>query len=130
MTGLLIVSHSATLAEGVAELVRTMAPGVPIAVVGGDRERLGVSADGIIAGWQHLASQARSAVALFDLGSSLLNLENAVELAGAKPPCPLTIADAPLVEGAVAAALAALTGGGMEAVRADAEAARGLPKRG
>lgn len=106
-----------------------MAPEVPVRVVGGSEAVPGVGADDVLRGWSELAREAAEAVALADLGSSLMNLENALELAGGGSPCPLRIADAPLVEGAVAAAMAAATGGAVDEVCEAAEAAWNARKR-
>jgi len=130
MTGLLLVSHSRRLAEGLAELVHAMAREVPAVALGGEEGNAGVSAEEVLAGWRTLALRSDEVVALADLGSSLLNLENAREMAGADRPCPLEIADAPFVEGAVAAAMIAVTGGASREAREAAEAAWAERKRG
>lgn len=124
MTGLLLVSHSRRLADGLAELVREMAPEVPIVTCGGGEGALGVSADAVVEAYRRLATEAAAVVALADLGSALLNLENARELLGDDlQGCPLEIADAPFVEGAIAASMVALSGGdAQEALGAAQEA--------
>ncbi|CAB1130177.1 Phosphoenolpyruvate-dihydroxyacetone phosphotransferase, subunit DhaM; DHA-specific IIA component [Candidatus Hydrogenisulfobacillus filiaventi] len=131
MTALLLVSHSRKLAEGLADLLAQLAPEVPVGVAGGSREELGVSAAQVLDALRTLAaSHPEGIVALFDLGGALFSLENAQDvLAGEAGLPPLLIADAPLVEGAVAAALAALQGD-PEAVRDAAEAACNTRKRG
>ncbi len=129
MTGVLLVSHSLRLAEGAKELVDELAHGaVPVAPVGGE-DPLGVSAEMVLEGARALLAQdqVQAVVALGDLGSAIIALEAAIdlgELAGV-----LWIADAPFVEGAVAAVMAAASGGGPQAVAEAAEEAAGLKKR-
>lgn len=117
---LLIVSHSVKLAEGVVELAGQMAPDVRIIAAGGrDDGGLGTSFAKIS---QALASAGESGMlVLTDLGSAVMSAEAALDLAG--EPAGVQLADAPLVEGAVAAAVAAQAGAGLLEVRAAAETA-------
>ncbi|KAB2351714.1 PTS-dependent dihydroxyacetone kinase phosphotransferase subunit DhaM [Actinomadura rudentiformis] len=121
MVGLVIVSHSRVLAEGVAEVARAM--GVGRAVVecaGGDTGGgLGTSID-LVERAVRAADGGDGVVLLADLGSSVLTAKMYVEGADGK----VVLADAPLVEGAVAAASMAATGAGLDAVLAAAESAR------
>lgn len=117
---LLIVSHSAKLAEGVAELAGQMAPDVRITAAGGrDDGGLGTSLVKIQAAID--AALEQEILVLTDLGSAVMTAEAALELAGG--PAGIQLADAPLVEGAVAAAVAAQAGAGLPEVRAAAETA-------
>lgn len=103
MIGIVIVSHSATAARGVAEIAAEMAPDVPIATAGGDGHGgIGTVPDEIAAAIAS-ADAGDGVVILTDLGSAVMNAEVAVELGEAAA----VIADAPLVEGAVAAAVTA-----------------------
>jgi PTS hybrid protein len=109
--GLVIVSHSALLAEGVVELAGQMAPGVPILAAGGmPGGGLGTDFDAVS---RALADADRGAgvVLLFDLGSARMTAEMAAELHDNA-----VVADAPLVEGAVAAAVAAAGGADLAGV--------------
>ncbi|MBT1003291.1 PTS-dependent dihydroxyacetone kinase phosphotransferase subunit DhaM [Paenarthrobacter sp. DKR-5] len=124
--GLVIVSHSAKLAEGVVELAAQMAPDVVLAPAGGTgpgpdgTAGIGTSLEKI----QDALASADSGdgvVVLADLGSAVMTAETALEFA--PEPERLLLADAPLVEGAVAAAVAAQTGATLQAVRDAAEAA-------
>lgn len=117
---LLIVSHSAKLADGVVELAGQMAPDVKILAAGGmDDGGLGTSLSKIGAA---IASAGDfGMLILTDLGSAVLTAEVALDLAGG--PAGVQLADAPLVEGAVAAAVAAQAGAGLLAVRVAAETA-------
>lgn len=131
--GLAIVSHSARLAEGVVELAAQMAPSVAIAAAGGtDDGSLGTSFDRVQAAIEE-ADSGDGVVVLCDLGSAVLTAQTALDFAEA--PERIRIADAPLVEGAVAAAVAAEGGAGLEQVVAAAEsgpqgAARPEPTEG
>ncbi|WP_026373702.1 dihydroxyacetone kinase phosphoryl donor subunit DhaM [Agrococcus lahaulensis] len=131
--GLAIVSHSARIAEGVVELAAQMAPSVAIAAAGGtDDGSLGTSFDRVQAAIAE-ADSGDGVVVLCDLGSAVLTAQTALDFAEA--PERIRIADAPLVEGAVAAAVAAEGGAGLEQVVAAAEsgpqgAARPEPTEG
>lgn len=127
--GLVIVSHSARLAEGVAELAGQMAQGkVGIAAAGGTPEgALGTSVDKIIGALREVDSPAGILV-LLDLGSAVMAAEMAVEAFSATSPHPVTISSAPLVEGAVIAAVEASIGNSLAEVAEAAVSATTLPK--
>ncbi|HEX7661565.1 MAG TPA: dihydroxyacetone kinase phosphoryl donor subunit DhaM [Pseudonocardiaceae bacterium] len=119
--GLVIVSHSARLAEGVLELVAQMAPDVPMAAAGGAADGgLGTDYDAVSAALRQ-ADRGSGVVVLYDLGSAEMTAELAVE--SMARPDTASVVDAPLVEGAVAAGVAAQGGADREAVRAAAMAA-------
>lgn len=119
--GLVIVSHSARIAEGVVELAAQMAPSVAIVAAGGtDDGGIGTSFDRVQAALAE-AESGDGVVVLCDLGSAVLTAETALDFADA--PERIRIADAPIVEGAVAAAVAAESGGSLDAVVAAAEPA-------
>lgn len=113
--GLVLVSHVADIAEGVRRLAAQMAPDVTIAVAGGDDEAgIGTSFDKVLAALETAIGAADGGVAvLYDLGSALLTAETAVEMLGDEH---VAIVDAPLVEGALAAATAAQQGDDLDAV--------------
>ncbi|MGI5323428.1 dihydroxyacetone kinase phosphoryl donor subunit DhaM [Actinomadura nitritigenes] len=122
MVGIVIISHSRTLAEGVAEVARAM--GVGKAVVepaGGDSEGgLGTSID-LVEDAVRRADGGDGVLLLADIGSSVLSAKMLIEDAEGEN---VLLADAPLVEGAVAAASMAATGADLAAVHAAAESAR------
>ncbi|CAN5872932.1 dihydroxyacetone kinase phosphoryl donor subunit DhaM [soil metagenome] len=104
MIGLVLVSHSAKLAEGLAELVAQMEPEVPLAWAGGtDDGELGTSLELVLAAIDD-ADQGDGAVVLFDLGSAEMTAESALEFLDDDQRDRLRVVDAPLVEGAIAAA--------------------------
>jgi PTS hybrid protein len=114
--GLVIVSHSATLAEGVAELAAQMAPDVTLVPVGGAADGgLGTDFDAVLAALSQ-ADGGAGVVLLYDLGSAKMVAEMAVEAAGDTA----VVVDVPLVTGAVAAAVAAQGGADLAGVAAAA----------
>jgi PTS hybrid protein len=122
--GIVLVSHSAALAEGTAELAGQISSGiVTIGVAGGtDDGRIGTS----IAKVQRaimLADSGAGVVILPDLGSSVLTVRALLSEPGDLPE-PIAVADAPFVEGAVAATVTAAAGGDIKAVLTAAEEAR------
>ena len=123
--GIVIVSHSAKLAEGVVELAAQMAPEVVIVAAGGLPDgRLGTDFDTVLSAL-HQADQGAGVVLLHDLGSALMTAELAVE--SLDDPDTVLLANAPLVEGAVVAAVAAQGGAALAEVGRVAEAAGAEP---
>ncbi len=120
---LVLVSHSRELAQGAAELAAQMAPGVVILPAGGTPAGLGTSFDLVSEQLAEATGGGRAAVVLTDLGSAVLTAEAVLDLADEDVVARVRLADAPFVEGAVAAAVAAFGGAGLEAVRAAAEGA-------
>jgi phosphoenolpyruvate---glycerone phosphotransferase subunit DhaM len=119
--GLVIVSHSTKLAEGVAELAGQMAPEVRIAVAGGLPDgAIGTDFERVSAALSD-ADTGDGAVVLYDLGSAQMVAELAVESLG--NPETARVVEAPLVEGAVAAAVSAQGGNDKSTVAAAAESA-------
>jgi dihydroxyacetone kinase phosphotransfer subunit len=120
--GLVIVSHSAQLAAGVAELAGQMVQGkIPIAAAGGGMDDiLGTSADKILSAIQSLEN-ADGVLVLLDLGSAILSTEMALEMLGEEESKRVRLSFAPLVEGAVAAALEAALGHSLAEVQRAAE---------
>ncbi|TDN44604.1 PTS hybrid protein [Curtobacterium flaccumfaciens] len=121
--GILIVSHSAAIATGTVELARQMASDVPLVAAGGtDDGGIGTSFEAITAGIEELAA-ADAVVVLCDLGSAYLTTDTALDFLDDDLRARVHVSQAPLVEGAVAAAVAAQTGGDADAVLAAAASA-------
>jgi len=121
--GIVVVSHSSKIAEGAVELAAQMAPDVELVAAGGtDDERIGTSLEKVLAAVEQSLIDAggEGVVVLTDLGSAVMTAESAIEFAS--DPDAILLADAPLVEGLVAAAVAAQGGAGAEEVRKAAEA--------
>lgn len=114
---LVVVSHSSSLAAGVAELAGAMAADVHIGVAGGLPDGgLGTSFDLAESAVNDAleASEGAGVVILTDLGSATMTVDMILDFAD--EPEKLLFADGPLVEGAVAAAVAAQQGGDLQAV--------------
>lgn len=119
--GLVIVSHSEKLAAGVVELAAQMAPDVVLAAAGGmDDGGIGTSLEKVMTA-MGLADTGAGAVVLTDLGSAVMTAESALEFLGS--PATVLLADAPLVEGAIAAAVSAQSGASADVVCKAAETA-------
>jgi len=123
--GILVVSHSAAIATGTVELARQMAADVPLVAAGGtDDGGIGTSFEAITAGIEELAG-ADGVVVLCDLGSAYLTTDTALDFLDDDVRARVHVSPAPLVEGTVAAAVAAQTGGDADAVLAAAASAAG-----
>jgi len=121
---LVLVSHSRALAEGAAQVAGQMAPGVLIVPAGGtDDGGLGTSFDRVEAALQDATAAGRSAVVVADLGSAVLTSESVLEVADPDVAARVRVADAPFVEGAVAAAVTAHGKADLATVLASAQAA-------
>ncbi|GAA3812397.1 dihydroxyacetone kinase phosphoryl donor subunit DhaM [Cellulomonas soli] len=123
-TALVLVSHSTALATGAVELAAQMAPGVTILAAGGmDDGTLGTSYEKIEGALLEATADGRAAVVLTDLGSAVLTTESVLEMLHDDVVARVRLADAPFVEGAVAAAVTAFGGAGLTEVLASAEQA-------
>ena len=124
MVGIVIVSHSQKLAEGVVELAQMMATDVDIVAAGGLEGGLGTSYARI----QHAVEEvngADGAIVLVDMGSAVMTAELVLEKMHDDH---LLLVAAPLVEGAVLAAVAAAQGKNVQEVAKAAESARQMCK--
>ena len=124
MVNLVIVSHSPALASGVAELAGAMTLQQPIVISTaagtGDAEHpLGTNAEEI---WRAIeaAYSSDGVVVLMDLGSAIMSAEMALDFLPADKRASVRLIAAPLVEGAVAAAVQASLGGSLDEVAAEA----------
>jgi PTS hybrid protein len=121
--GLVVVSHSAKIAEGIVELAGQMAPNVRIVAAGGtDDGGLGTSFDRVLAAVAE-ADDGGGVVVLCDLGSAILTAETALDFLDDDVRERVRIADAPIVEGSVAGAVAAEVGSELDGVVDAAESA-------
>ncbi|OLB75895.1 MAG: phosphoenolpyruvate--protein phosphotransferase [Actinobacteria bacterium 13_2_20CM_2_71_6] len=129
MVGIVLISHSTGLAEGAAELAGQIAGQARVVPAGGtDDGRLGTSTDRIAAAIA--AADAGDGVLLIpDLGSSVLSARSLLaDLDPQGSGKQIRLADAPFVEGAVAAAVAASVGLDLATVAHAAEEARDARK--
>jgi len=125
LVGLVLISHSSSIADGLRDMVAQVAGAeVFVATAGGtDDGRLGTSAPRIAAAIRStLEGGADGTLILLDLGSAALSLELALEEFDADERARLRVSEAPLVEGAVLAAVQASVGATLDEV---AEAAAG-----
>ncbi len=131
MIGLVLVSHSGTLVDGLRDMVAQVAgPEVPVATAGGTEDgRLGTSAPRIAAALRSVLDGGADAVlVLLDLGSAALSLELALEELEADDRARIRISEAPLVEGAILAAVQASIDAPIDDVVAAAEGAATMAK--
>lgn len=128
MVGIVIVSHSAKLAEGVIELASQMSgPEVKLRAAGGvdfDPDMLGTDPMKVMAAIEEVYSDD-GVLVLMDLGSAVLNAEMALEFLPEEQRSKIVLCEAPIVEGAVAAAVQAKLGSTLEQVAAEARNALG-----
>lgn len=129
--GLVLISHSGKLVEGLREMVAQVAgDDVPVATAGGTEDgRLGTSApqiEGAIRG--ALDAGADDVLVLLDLGSAALSLELALEGLEQTDRARVRVSEAPLVEGAILAAVQASIGASIDDVAAAADGAATMAK--
>jgi PTS hybrid protein len=129
MVGIVLISHSSGLAQGAAELIGQIAAGVRVIPAGGtDDGRLGTSTDRITAAIA-AADTGHGVLLIPDLGSSVLSALTLLDdLNPHHNDQHILLADAPFLEGAVAAAVAASTGLDLFTVAAAAQEARDVRK--
>src|ERR687888_255992 len=112
MVGIVIVSHSETLAAGVRELAAEMAgPDVRVELAGGLAEEGALGTDAVrVMEAIGRADSGEGVLVLMDLGSAVLSAETALDFMTPEQRESVLLCEAPLVEGAVAAAVAARLG--------------------
>ncbi|MEH2402025.1 phosphoenolpyruvate--protein phosphotransferase [Nostoc sp.] len=123
MIGIVIVSHSKQLALGVRELAAQMVHGqVPIAVAAGIEDPENPLGTDPIQVYEAIASvfSDDGVLVLMDLGSALLSAEMAIEFLSEAQQQKVYLCEAPLVEGAIAAVVAAAAGRNIHQVMAEA----------
>ena len=126
MVGIVFVSHSAKIAEGVKELANQMVQGkVPLATAGGidDPDNpIGTDAMKVFEAIESVYSDD-GVIVLMDLGSALLSAEMALEFLDPTKQANVFLSSAPFVEGALAAAVQASVGGTRVQVLEEAQGA-------
>jgi PTS hybrid protein len=127
--GIVVVSHSAKVAEGVVEMAAQMAGDVRIRAAGGTEDG-GIGTDATLIASAIAAADEGDGVLVFaDLGSAVLSAQLAIEeLTDAERRDRVRVADAPLVEGALIAAIQASTGSSLEEVDVAARGAASISK--
>ena len=128
MVGIVIVSHSPKVAEGIVDLAREMARENQHIIAAGGLEDGSIGTDALrIQAAIEQADTGDGVAILADMGSSIMSAETAIELledSGIE----IRIADAPVLEGAVSAAVTSTGGASLEEVIEAAEEARGESK--
>lgn len=118
MVGLVIVSHSAKLAEGVVDLARMMAGAAPIAAAGGLEDgSFGTSFEKISSAVDQVYSDD-GVLILMDMGSAVMTAEMVMESMEDRK---IVLADCPVAEGAVTAAVEAESGSSLEDILKELE---------
>ncbi len=102
MIGLVVVSHSQKAAEGICEIAAQMGGDAPIEPAGGDDGEIGTDVTAIKDAIKSV-DDGDGVVVLVDLGSAVMNAELAIEMGDTDA----VIADAPVLEGALNAAVEA-----------------------
>ncbi|HYE82926.1 MAG TPA: dihydroxyacetone kinase phosphoryl donor subunit DhaM [Clostridia bacterium] len=130
MVGIVIVSHSAKVALGIKELAEQMTGGNSSIIAAGGLEDGSIGTDAVrIMEAIKKADTGDGVVVMVDLGSAVLSSNLAIELLGEGVRERIRIADAPVLEGAVIAAVQASIGDSLEDVLAAAEASRSMLKK-
>lgn len=112
--GIVIVSHSPKIAEGVLDLALEMAPNARIAATGGLSDgSIGTDLTAVRKAIDTVMSPA-GVIVLIDLGSAYMSSEMAVEMSD--HPELIHIVDAPLVEGALFAAVESSVGNDIDRI--------------
>lgn len=127
MVGIVVVSHSCKVAEGICEIAQEMInEGQRIVPAGGiDTQKLGTDACKISNAITK-ANTGDGVVVLVDLGSALISAKLAIELLDKETD--VIIADAPVLEGAIVAVIQASLGSDIYSVAAAAEASGSMKK--
>lgn len=110
--GIVIVSHSEHIAQGIYNLIQEVAKDVSITYVGGDGEG-GIGTSFETASEAMESNAAEKLLAFYDLGSAKMNLEVASEFSGKE----IEIFDVAVVEGTYTAAALLQAGVDIDAVK-------------
>ncbi|PSQ36320.1 PTS mannose transporter subunit IID [Halobacteriales archaeon SW_10_66_29] len=128
MVGIAVVSHSREAAEGISDVATEMGGDARIVPTGGGPDGgIGTVAPDIESAIRE-ADDGDGVVVLVDLGSAVMNAENANE--AVEDEIDAKIADAPVLEGALNAAVAVASGATLKEVLDRAEEARDYRKLG
>lgn len=116
MINILIASHSKKLAEGLREILIQMAPNVNILVSGGDKDgNIGSNFDEINRIINEYATND-GLVIFFDLGSSMMNCQMAIDMLDDEKKSKVYLAGTPIVETSVQVAVEASAGQSLEKI--------------
>ena len=129
MVGIVLVSHSHALSEGLQEMALQMSRGrVKVVAAGGvDQQTIGTNAERIAEAIREVYS-VDGVLVLLDLSSAVLSAQMAIEMLPQEWEPYLKLSNAPLVEGAIVATVEASLGRTLAEVSMAAEAARDMEK--
>lgn len=114
MINILLTSHSIKVVEGLKEILVQMAPGVNIQISGGDNEgNLGSNFEEINEIINKYAT-GDGLVVFFDLGSSMLNCQMAIDMLDEEKKSKVYLSGTPLIETSVQVAVSASAGQTLE----------------
>lgn len=118
MVGIVIISHSNKIAEGVTEMALQMASEVPIIPAGGTKDNgIGTDINKISDAIKKVYSDD-GVMMLFDLGSAYMNAQMAIDfLEEDIDTSKIEISDCALIEGAIAAAVQSSIGSNIEEIK-------------
>ena len=127
MVGIVNVSHSRKVAEGIYDLVMQMASENEHIIPAGGLEDGSIGTDAFkIQAAIEAADTGDGVAVLADLGSGIMSAEMAIEMLDSD--IDVRIADAPILEGAVSAAVTSTSGASLDEVIEAAQEARTASK--
>ncbi|MEG0075951.1 MAG: dihydroxyacetone kinase phosphoryl donor subunit DhaM [Eubacterium sp.] len=128
-TGIVIVSHSAKLAEGLVDIVSEMNDGsVKIMAAGGaDEGRIGTNALKIMSAIESM-EDCNNILLYVDMGSSVISTEAAIDMIDEDLAEKVQVVDCPLVEGAFAGVVQATITDDVDAIIRVSKEAKEMPK--
>lgn len=110
--GIVIVSHSVNLAQGVYDLISEVAKDINVTFIGGTEDKtIGTDFNLVLNAIETNASD--HLLAFFDLGSARMNLELAMDMSEKD----ITIFQVPIVEGAYTASALLQAGAPIESIK-------------
>ncbi len=125
MIGIVVVSHSEKLAQGVVEFASHMAPNANIIPAGGlDNGDFGISIAKIKSAIEQASKDGDGAIIIVDIGSSVFFTKQALSEIKSNA----IMVDCPLIEGAIVAAVEAQNGSEMNRMIQEVQAAKIIPK--
>ena len=128
MIGILLISHSRRLADGLGELIQALTNNTLMICRIGGEETLGVDTGMVLQEFEILKTKGCHAVLVFgDSGSAFMAAQTACDLWN-DDIIDIRIVDAPFVEESVAAAMVLSTGGGVDQAMESAQEAYQIHK--
>ena len=120
--GIVLISHSEKIVQGLKEIIRQVITEVPVEIAGGTNDGgIGTSIDKITAAMKQ-ADHGEGVIVFYDLGSAKMNAEMAIEMMDQEN---IVISEAPLVEGSYVAAVEASTGKTLDGIMESLQAGFG-----